>query len=854
MNSRHLLLLFFTFLLSGCLPQRGGIIKSAYNDLTAHYNAYWIANEHIKAIEQSLYDKYEWNYNKILPIYARFDSTDTASLQDQIQDCLKKASLAIQHHPDSKWEHPSYILVGKARFYNLEFTDAIEAFKYVNTKSESEDVRHESLANLIRTFTKYEEYKNAQAVIDHLAKEELNTNNRQLYYLNQANYYQQLDNLDLMVQNLVKAEEILTSNKDKARIQFIIGQVYQQLGFDGSAFYYYEKSLKSNPGYELSFYTKLNMAQVTELTEGKDVKTIRKYFKKLLVDRKNFEYNDKIYYEMGLFEEKNGNLQDAIGHFITSTKLSKGNARQKGLSFLSLARIHYDSLKDYELAKQYYDSTVQTLPKDEDNYTAIKERQEILVDFVKHITTVRKNDSLLQLAELSPDSLQALALSLATRDSLATAEKKAAKEKLARTQRQRQNLDQREAELIALGEAGGSWYFDNTNAVSSGYTNFERTWGKIELGDHWRRSNKISNTIIDSEVKEVVSTEKQDQPKEPEKTKSANQVASEMLKGIPRNEDEKSKLNVEIMNALYELGNIYNFRLVEPQNAIDAFQQLLSRYPKSPQEPEVLYQLYLLQKDTRTGLADLAANQLTNQYPESIYAKLIANPNFREESFAATIQLQTAYKRAYDFYLKEDFKQSLFVLDSALSRHSKNEFSDNLVLLKILNIGKLEGQHKYQLELDQFLKNYSDSELISYVEQLASTSTDYKINLYSSSKGLYKNSPEQSHYFVLVYRASDENSDAAIGLVEQYTSGFPDKYRFSNILLSEEYSMVVISDLDGKKESMEVLATFNDQMNPFQVLKGQEHYLFAISEENFGQLYKTKDIENYRSFFDKNYL
>ena len=90
----------------------------------------------------------------------------------------------------------------------------------------------------------------------------------------------------------------LTKKENAARMHFLIGQIYQQKGFDAEAYNYYNICLKNNPNYELSFYAKLNMAQVTELADQNDVKKTRKYFVKLLKDRKNLEFKDKIYYEM----------------------------------------------------------------------------------------------------------------------------------------------------------------------------------------------------------------------------------------------------------------------------------------------------------------------------------------------------------------------------------------------------------------------------------------------------------------------------------------------------------------------------------------------------------------------------
>ena len=57
------------------------------------------------------------------------------------------------------------------------------------------------------------------------------------------------------------------------------------------------------------------MAQVTEISRSRDINAARKSFKRLLKDSKNKEFHDKIYYEMGVFELKQKNLNEAIDNF-----------------------------------------------------------------------------------------------------------------------------------------------------------------------------------------------------------------------------------------------------------------------------------------------------------------------------------------------------------------------------------------------------------------------------------------------------------------------------------------------------------------------------------------------------------
>ncbi len=148
-------------------------MSNSYHNMTAHYNAYFIAREHIKEIEQTREKQYDWNYNLMLPIFPPVDSATATAFAPKIEGCVEKASLAIQHHKGSKWEDRAYLLVGKARFYAQDYQNAVETFKYVNTKGEGDDVKHEALVALMRTFIEYQEYNNARAVSDYLKKKRL---------------------------------------------------------------------------------------------------------------------------------------------------------------------------------------------------------------------------------------------------------------------------------------------------------------------------------------------------------------------------------------------------------------------------------------------------------------------------------------------------------------------------------------------------------------------------------------------------------------------------------------------------------------------------------------------------------
>ncbi|MTI19847.1 tetratricopeptide repeat protein, partial [Fulvivirga sp. RKSG066] len=778
--------------LSACSADRNNIISKAYHNTTAHFNAYFYAHERIEEIEGIVESNYDNDYNKVLKIYPEIDSVLASSYQTQIEDGIKKASIAIQRHKNSKWVDDSYILIGMARFYDLDYVNAIETFKYVNTESENDDARHEALVHLLRTFVDAQEYNNAVAVSDYLKKEKLNKDNSKLLFINRAYMYEQRGDYDNMLQNLVKAAPLLKKKDGKGRMYFIIGQIYQMLGFDAEAFNYYKKCIASNPEYELDFYARLYMAQVTELGKSSDVRAARKLFQKLLKDRKNKEFQDKIYYEMAEFEAKNRNLEKAIEYYNESVQASVNNERQKGQSFHKLGIIYYDSLRQYETAKNYYDSTIAALPKDYEGYAAIKERQEILAEFVTQINTIHLQDSLLQLASMDSASLRLKVEEIIAEEE---AKKKAAEEK-AEKKAARARFDQ-------INNSGGineaaSWYFGNPSAVALGQNEFKRIWGDRPLEDNWRRASKEGFQDFDQNLEDPGATNGGDMlSQESEQSVSSSSRADQMIAQVPFSDEAKETANNKIEIALYKLGNIYNFNLKEVENAVVTFENLLNRYPNTEYEAEVLYQLYLINKNIGSEKQDYYKDQLISKYPNTTYAKLLANPNYTEESTEANEQQKKVYGKAYELYTNGQYDEATSMLNEALNEYQETIFTPRLKLLKILIIGKTEDINLYQYQLSEFIKSNPDSEITPYADELLEASRNFLAKQQRLLGTEFVKYFEQEHYFVLIYDSKLQQADQLTEKIEAFNaSAYPEEnFKTSNLILNKERTMIMVSGI-----------------------------------------------------------
>ncbi|MEO1654220.1 MAG: tetratricopeptide repeat protein, partial [Bacteroidota bacterium] len=487
--------------LSSCKTSSDSFTSRTWHDMNSKYNSVWISREAIKEVERDLFMNRTDNYNRVLDVMVNTDTNKFKAHDELMKKAIKKAANVPNWHDNSGWLDYSYILIGQSRFYLREFEDAINTFKYVNTRGDAKDFRNLALIELMRTYTQLKDYKGARAALNALRKRKLEKEELEEFLLVRGHFFREQDDYIETAKSLGSAVKIMNKGEKKGRLHFILGQIYQKLEREGLSYQNYKRVLKNNPSYELSFYTRLYMAQVSRLNKGSDVKKIERYFKKLLRDEKNLEYQDKIYYEMGLFALRQGNVDEAIQDLNESIVVSTKNPIQKAYSYLKLGEIYYNEREEYETAKVYYDSVLINLPKNVENYKAIEKRQKTLTQFVEQINIYRTQDSLQRLAKIPEPQRGDYITSMLK---LEEAKKQKQEDSVTQALNKREKLRKRIQTAPAPVNPGASrWYFDNPEAIRLGLEAFKDRWGNNRpLVDNWRRSTVVKRTIDTVQVTE----------------------------------------------------------------------------------------------------------------------------------------------------------------------------------------------------------------------------------------------------------------------------------------------------------------------------------------------------------------
>jgi hypothetical protein len=862
------LIVILLIFIGACSSERNTFTNRAFHNLTAHFNAYYLADAKIKDVENQVKANYKEDFTQVLPVFVPIDSATIQQNKEKLDSARELSSKAIDWHRISKWVDDSYYLLGKIDYLQAQQDDAQNAFKYVNSTGKDKELRHQALISLLRLYVDRREYENANFTIDYLSKEtEISDENRFTLFQTLAYYYETRSDQNGIIGALDRALEVAQDKKEESRINFILAQRYQQEGLDALAYDYYQKSLAGNPPYEQSFFATLYAQQVAELNASKDLKRVRNYYEDLYKDPKNKDLKDVVIYERALFEEKQGDKQLTLDLLHQAAKEPGSNPRLKGYIYQKLAEINLNEFKDFRATKYYLDSALTFIKADDPVALAIQDQKSTLDQYVFHVERIQLNDSLIQMAALDPAEQIKIA-----EQYIAAEEERLIREAREQAKPKSTNLFDN---LLAFSgkDPGSTFYFDNGVAMQQGAIEFNRVWGNRPLQDNWRRRAAIFQT---SSQPEPTVSAGDSLPKGENPILASLPTLESLLDKIPNSPEQLNQINVELEESYFELGKLLYFDLKETEQSIDNLETLIRNYPTSIKKPEAYYLLYLGQKDTG-GNFEQYVGRLNREFPESQYTYSVNNPDAASGNLAY-VESSRKYEEAYNAYYSGDYPKTRQLVKSTLEQYPLTRNTEKLLLLDIMVTGKLESRDRFKGRLEDYILNTKDQALVSLArnmlrpllssEELAALapkdsvtvdSTQLAANLETDNQGKeipenspYKLNESQTHIFVIALSPSEaETVKGLLGDLENFhAKSFPNaRLRTGNMNMNQENAIFIISPFSNAEKAKEYLLVFSKEFQSEGFTDEMKGDSFFISIENFQILNKTKNMEEYRTFF-----
>lgn len=724
-------------LLASCSTEKNTSRSRWWHSFNARYNTYY--NGSVAYIDASLEKENgnKDNFTEMIPMYTvgnkKSRELGKANYDKAIEKCEKAIKLhSITKRPewtksrrkterDIEWlsrkeYNPflwkAWMLMGRSQFYQGAFDEAASTFSYMcRLYATQPAIYGRARAWLAKSYIEQDWLYDAEDVIRNMQRDSIHWRAQKEWDFTYADYYIHTGDYDKAIPYLKKSIDHEMRKKQKARLCFLLGQLYAATGKNVEAYKAFKSVVRKNPPYELEFNARIAMTEVMGASQAK--KMVGK-LKRMAASDKNKDYLDQVYYAIGNIYLAQKDTLKAISNYEKGNKKATRSGIEKGVLLLKLGDLYWQQEK-FSDAQRCYGEAIGLLDKDRKDYEQLSARSKVLDELVPYTDAIHLQDSLQALAKMSEkDRNAAIDRVIAELKRQEKEQKRLEDEKNAQQTMQRngamgnRNNTNRNntAHTQQNNRQNAVWYFYNAMAVQQGKQAFEKLWGKRENTDNWQRVNKtvVGNLNGDADM-ELTEEQKDSIAKAEQAQDSLEQLKDSAqndphkreyyLVQIPFTEDQVATSNLTIMDGLYNSGVIFKDKLDNLDLSKKQFTRLETQYPDFEQKADMYYHLFLLY--SRLGQHDVAAGyveKLKAEYPENQWTILLTDPYFKENAqFGVHIE-DSLYAATYDAFKADRLSEAKANAQISATRFPLGENRDKFLFiggLAKLNDGDSKG-------------------------------------------------------------------------------------------------------------------------------------------------------------------
>ncbi|MEM1042668.1 MAG: tetratricopeptide repeat protein [Bacteroidota bacterium] len=636
---RRLPALLAVLVLGSALAGCSRIFGQRYDNFTSYYNTFYNAKIEFNREEEQLL-KAETRVDRERYLALFYEPREGGEQRAGFEKSIEKGADLLREHPNSKWVDDALLLIGKARFYQGDWSGAEEKFREVIEAGEPKLV-DEAWFWLGRTLVAAEQYEDAALAL----REGLDRSDVREVWA--ARMRLALAETDVRAGNWIEAvtslREGIVGIRDReltARAEFLLGQVYETIDEPAEAAAAYRRALDTRPRYELAYAAGVSEA-VARSQSGEGDEALR-LLRQMGRDDKNFENRGEI-------EMKRAQVLAAVGRpgdardllldllYDPDPTMQMGSIR--GPVHYRLAGVYRDGLTDYISAAAHYDTAATTirevsLAEERTTPQAITDATLLADAFGAYAGVageIAEMDSLLYLGGLNDEDFDA-----------AIAQIRAQREREAR-ERER-DLARRRSEQgfggVPVGGIGGRPEDDAGGGGATGgagtvggdfgfldYRNpvrvqeeliaFQGRWGEVPYAPNWRRAQAVTAAAgVARNLDETLGGTPDAQ---------AQSLARETfvdVSAVPRTDAAQRIMRADRAAARFELGNTLFLSLSRPDSAIVLYRSALGE----DADPAVAQRAYFALAEAERVLGnDAEAERLYSdilaRYPDSRFAE-----------------------------------------------------------------------------------------------------------------------------------------------------------------------------------------------------------------------------------------
>lgn len=853
-----------------CSTEKNTLINRTFHGINARYNGYFNATELMNQSMNSYKDNRKEDYYNILPLNPVPSEQEVVGMYPAIDTAIAKCKKVIQDHSMPSNDRPAYkkdehnpwidenwTQIGIASYYRRDYEGAMKSFKFVRKFYSNDPSLYVGELWMAKTNIATGKLTEAKFNLDNLDKAILEqadgipkpTKKGQepiAKFPKKIRFDLEKTKAQLALEKGEKDDAIAyleeslnhtryASGRDKARVHFILGQLYQEKGNASAAKEHYAKVLKGTSSFEMAFNARLKK---TFLSDGEKVKS---ELKKMLRDAKNAEFRDQIYYALADIELREGNEPKGVEYLTQSAFYSTSNTRQKGMAYERLGDMRFTK-RDYVSAQKYYDSCARVITDAYPNAEGIRNKALKLQDLVTAVETAVYEDSVQRIAAMSEGDRE---------DFLKNVIKQIEKEAQEKKEREAQRLLELQANqnLFVQNQGGSKWYWNNAKTRAEGFDEFRRLWGTRENEDDWRRSDK---TI-------VLAFDEGDEPsgsKDSLAVPVKDTLTVELLsRNLPLTDSALALSNERLLEAYYNAGIIYKEQLKEDKLAEEQFMNVLNRNIENRHNLLASYQLYKIYETTNVVSAGVQKQYIFDNYPNSDYANYLRDPDYFVKKKERDALAEQEYVKVLDRYNRGIYSPVLAKADQVISEEKENLYRSKYMLLKALCIGQMnENKQKMVPVLDSLIVAYPSTPEAARAQELLTiikngVSKNIEADFSSKYPFVYD---DKAPLVVFVMLPPTESSSGAKSRIIDFQREFFSRERLKvDSKIFGETSMVIISEFATEADAQKYITAYKNTRK--YLLDLQNADIRMITKENMKILFQKQNLGVYDNFYNEYY-
>ena len=908
--SSYLLVLSLSLLHSSCSTEKARWTNIRYHNTTCHYNVWWNGNESLKAGREKLRKTAVDDYTQFIPVENLGSDELARSLYPEMDRAIEKGVKGVKKHSIFikgveyvPYIKECYLMTAYATFYKHDFISTVNTCNILVSQFQGTRAGDEGSVLLARCMTMEKRYADAEAALDqlvqNLSKGNFSRSQRDKLYSAMVEATLPQEKYKKAVEYIHEAVDASSDRYAKARLNFLMAQIYRKLDKRAVAAKYYDEVLGYRPPYVMEFNAKLGKASCTDLSalsgnaRTNELRKLEKLLDGMLSDKKNEEYRDQIYFAKGEMYMGVNEPRKACDNYRLSVAAAKSNKAQKAQSALRMGEVLYDVFEDYDLSQRYYDTVMQNITRDYPGYETIKRRADMLSELASYTRVYQRCDSLLAVVSMSETERMALINNKIeeVRQREKEEKEKALLEELRADAQSQQNT------------LTGDWYFYNSRTVQQGKETFRQRWGMRILEDLWFLANKNTVSFLD-DVSENDETDTSDttaadtihSPLSTLHSKNGNpddpHDVAYYLKDLPTTQRALDSIDSLTSISLLNAGYIFYDGVNNIPRALECYHRLAENYTTFGEIVQAFYMLYrIYDRQGNTPQANYYRDMVLMGFPDSDFANLIRDNEYYKELIRRDRQIETDYEEVYTQFMDGHYSNVVTLTETAEEVYAGNPAINKFRYWKGLSMAR-KGDRQEAIEIFRPLAALPETDSIQPLAQVQlellldstfadASSTNEEITENDERRLRAKNrtaeaqkesSPEEQQLppESMVYRFRENQqyfvvivvNDRTIKATElQFKLGeFNNRYyansgyKVNAALFTDTTQELTVHRFVNADEAMNYWRHLQQEESPLREYADKDHCEFAISTQNYATFYNRRNPAAYEPFFKKYYL